>query len=286
MSRHLAVGDSERRVLMARHPEIFAPPVRRLLLLLGLPLLLATLAGYSVWRLDFSVARLGTGLAHLIQFLRLMIPPSPGPHAGIFLHALVETLAIAFLGTLAAATLAFPFAFLAARNVIPNLFVHVLARRFLDVIRGIDVLIWALVFINVVGLGPFAGVLAIAVSDFATFGKLFSEAFEGITRGETEGVVAAGGGRLAVIRFAMLPQILPVIASQVLYYFESNTRSATIIGIVGAGGVGLHIAEQIRVLDWDRAAFLILLVLMTVAIIDAISTRLRLAMTGRATIAA
>src|SRR5690349_18368801 len=139
MSRHLGRDDDARRALMARHPQMFAPALRRIALLLGLPLLLASLAVYAVWRLEFSLARIGSGLAHLIRFLALMVPPSPGPHAMIFLHALGETLAIALLGTLAAAVLAFPFAVLAARNVIPNVVVHVAARRFLDVIRGIDV---------------------------------------------------------------------------------------------------------------------------------------------------
>src|SRR5262249_35980469 len=162
----------------------------------------------------------------------------------IFLHALAETVAIAFLGTLTAAVFAFPVGFLAAKNVVPNIFVHFGVRRVLDTIRGIDVLIWALIFINVVGLGPFAGVLAIAMSDFGTYGKLFSEAIETADQKPVEGVLAAGGSRLHTVRFALAPGIFPVIASQVLYYFESNTRSATIIGIVGAGGIGMHVAEQ------------------------------------------
>ena len=157
--------------------------------------------------------------------------------------------------------LAFPVGFLAAKNVVPNVFAHFAVRRVLDAIRGVDVLIWALIFINVVGLGPFAGILAIAASDFGTFGKLFSEAIETADKRPVEGVVSTGGSNLHAVRFGLMPQVFPVIASQVLYYFESNTRSATIIGIVGAGGIGLHLAEQIRVLEWDKVAFLILMIL-------------------------
>ncbi len=108
-----------------------------------------------------------------------------------------------------------------------------------------------------------------------------SEAIETADRKPVEGVLASGGGRLLAIRFGIVPQVLPVFASQLLYFFESNTRSATIIGIVGAGGIGLHLYEQIRVLEWQQVAFLILMVLVTVAAIDFISRQLRLAIIGR-----
>ncbi len=124
--------------------------------------------------------------------------------------------------------------------------------------------------------------LAITASDFGSFGKLFSEAIEAADKRPVEGVIASGGTRLHALRFALIPQIFPVIASQVLYYFESNTRSATIIGIVGAGGIGLHLAEQIRILEWNVVAFLVLMILVAVAIIDWVSSRLRFAIIGRA----
>jgi phosphonate transport system permease protein len=133
-----------------------------------------------------------------------------------------ETLAIAFLGTLLAALLALPVSLLAARNIIPSVFLRFPVRRFLDSIRGIDTLIWALVWINVVGLGPFAGVLAIATSDFGAFGKLFSEAIEGADRKQVEGIRASGGSKLHEIRFGLMPQVLPVLAGQILYFIEST----------------------------------------------------------------
>jgi phosphonate transport system permease protein len=200
--------------------------------------------------------------------------------AVIYVKAMGETLAIAFLGTLLAAALAFPLGFLAARNVVANRIVRFLSRRSLDTLRGIDVLVWALIWINVVGLGPFAGVLALMTSDIGSFGKLFSEAIETADRRPVEGVVSTGGGALHRVRFGILPSVLPVMAGQVLYYIESNTRSATIIGIVGAGGIGLHLAEQIRVLEFQQVAFIIVLVLIAVAAIDWISTRLRAGLSG------
>ena len=279
MLRDVALGDIDG--LRARHRDVFRTPYGRRALYIGVVALLLGLALYGFWRLEFSFARLGSGLGQIAHIVGMMFPPSPGTKLPLFLHALAETLAIALLGTLTAAVLAFPVGFLAAKNVVPNVFAHFAVRRFLDAIRGVDVLIWALIFINVVGLGPFAGILAIAVSDFGTFGKLFSEAVETADKRPVEGVVSTGGSDLHAVRFALLPEVFPVIASQVLYYFESNTRSATIIGIVGAGGIGLHLAEQIRVLEWDKVSFLILMILVTVAVIDWISSRLRLVIIGR-----
>ncbi len=231
--------------------------------------------------LDISPVRIWSGLGKLGDVVLLMLPPSTGGHFALYLDALGQTLSIAFLGTLLAAVLAFPFGFLAARNVVPNGVLHVLVRRCLDTVRSIDVLIWALIWINVVGLGPFAGALAIASSDCGALAKLMSEAVETADRRPGEGVAASGGGWWMRIRFGIVPQVLPVFASQLLYFFESNTRSATIIGIVGAGGIGLHLSEQIRVYEWQQVALLILMVLVTVAAIDFVSRRLRLAIIGR-----
>ena len=130
-------------------------------------------------------------------------------------------------------------------------------------------------------LGPFAGVLAILTSDIGTFGKLFSEAIEAADRKPVEGVAASGGGKLHGIRFGVLPAVLPVMAGHVLYMFESNTRSSTIIGIVGAGGIGLMLSEMIRTLEWGAVSFIVLLVLVMVMAIDAVSGRLRTALIGR-----
>ena len=160
--------------------------------------------------------------------------------------------------------------------------VHFLSRRFLDTIRGIDTLIWALIFINVVGLGPFAGILAVAMSDLGSFGKLFSEAIETADTRPVDGITSTGGSALHRIRFGIVPQVLPVILSQVLYYFELNTRSATVIGIVGAGGIGLYLSNEINQQNWDHVSFIILIILGSVAAIDFVSGRIRFAIIGRA----
>jgi phosphonate transport system permease protein len=267
--------------LRRRFPGVFRKPVSARLAMPALILGALGIFVFGIVHLGFSPARMLSGLRQLGWIVMLMLPPDPGSSLPLYLKALGETLSIALLGTTLAAVFALPVSLLAAKNIVPSSIFRFPVRRFLDSIRGVDTLIWALVWINVVGLGPFAGVLAIAVSDFGAFGKLFSEAIEGADQKQVEGVRASGGNALHEIRFGLMPQVLPVISGQVLYFIESNTRSATIIGIVGAGGIGLQLAEQIRVLEWQKVSFLILLILVAVAAIDWISGKLRFAIIGR-----
>lgn len=269
--------------LRQRHPHLFGKtPAEKL----RDRLILAAVAGFSLYALAatgfFDLDRILGGLGKLGHVLGFMLPPAHNGYFWDFMGGILETLAMAFLGTLAAAVMGVPLGFLGAKNVVPQWLFHFGLRRIFDGIRGIDQLIWALIFINVVGLGPFAGILAIAVGDTGTFGKLFAEAIENIDKRQVEGVRAAGGSKIQVMRFGILPQVFPVILSQVLYYFESNTRSATILGIVGAGGIGLQLSDRIRVYNWDEAAFIILMILVTVAIIDAGSRHVREHFIGKA----
>ena len=270
--------------LRVRYPDVFDRPASARLATPLMALLAFGIFIFGLVDLDFSPTRFITGLRELGWITLLMLPPDPGSSLPLYLKALGETLSIALLGTTLAAIAALPASLLAARNIVPDI-LRFPVRRVLDTIRGIDTLIWALVWINVVGLGPFAGVLAIAVSDFGAFGKLFSETIEAADKKQVEGIRAAGGSALHEIRFGLMPQVLPVIAGQVLYFIESNTRSATIIGIVGAGGIGLQLAEQIRVLEWQKVSFLILMILVAVAVIDWISGKLRFAIIGRRAVA-
>jgi phosphonate transport system permease protein len=240
----------------------------------------AALLFFGLVHAEVYPSRILAGLGRLGDFAILMFPPDAGSSLRTYVSALGETLSIALLGTLLAAAVAAPLAVLASRNVLPIWLLRVLMRRGFDTIRGVDTLIWALIWIGVVGLGPFAGVLAIATSDFGAFGKLFSETIETADSKPVEGIRSTGGTPLQELRFGIVPQVLPIIAGQILYYFESNTRSATIIGIVGAGGIGLHLSEQIRTLEWQRVSFIIAMVLATVAVIDVMSSKLRAAITG------
>jgi len=275
----------DREQLRAKYPDIFDRPAAARLATPAMIVAAFAVFVFGLVDLDFSPAKLFAGLSQLGWITVMMIPPDPGSSLPAYLSALGETLSIALLGTTIAAVAALPFSLLAARNIIPSGWLRFPVRRAFDSIRGVDTLIWALVWINVVGLGPFAGVLAIALSDFGAFGKLFSEAIEAADRKQVEGIRASGGNALHEIRFGLMPQVLPVIAGQVLYFIESNTRSATIIGIVGAGGIGLQLAEQIRVLEWQKVSFLLLMILVAVAAIDWISGKLRFAIIGQRALA-
>lgn len=196
-------------------------------------------------------------------------------HGNVFV-ALLETLLMAVLGTMTAAFVGLPLAVLAARNFTPSLMLRFGVRRLFDFLRGIDMLIWSLIFIRAFGLGPLTGALAIAFTDTGTLGKLFSEALENIDGRQVEGVKSTGASKLQTYRFGVIPQILPIFLSQGLYYLESNTRSATVIGALGAGGIGLMLVETIRTSrDWENTLYIIILTVMVVVMMDQVSSWLR-----------
>jgi phosphonate transport system permease protein len=261
--------------IRAAHPRAFSRTRGERARLAALWLVGSAIFAFACWRVAPTAEAFIAGLGKLGFLVQFMIPPSTGGALGPMLHALAETLAMAFLGTLLAAVAALPLGFLGAKNVVPAALLHFGLRRSFDGLRGVDSLIWALIFVSAVGMGPFAGILALAVPDSGTLAKLFAEAIENADRRQVEAVRAAGGGRLMQARFGLAPQVLPVMASHVLYFFESNVRSASILGVVGAGGIGLALSERIRINNWDEVAFLILLILATVSVIDTVSGRLR-----------
>ena len=164
----------------------------------------------------------------------------------------------------------------------PNRFINHLLKRSFDFLRSVDMLIWALFFTRAFGPGPLAGMSAIFFTDTGTLGKLYAEALENIDDKQCEGVRSVGASPASVQRFGVLPQVLPVFASQALYFWESNTRSATIIGAVGAGGIGLKLWEAMRTnQDWENVAYMVILILLVVFIFDNISNTLRQRLIGR-----
>ncbi len=196
-------------------------------------------------------------------------------HGHVFV-ALLETIMMAVLGTMTAVFLGLPLAFLAASNFTPSMALRFLVRRLFDFVRGIDNLIWSLIFIRAFGLGPLTGALAIGITDMGTLGKLFSEALENIDNRQVEGVRATGASQIQRYRYAVMPQLLPVFISQTLYYLESNTRSATVIGALGAGGIGLVLVETMRTSrDWENTLYIITLTVVVVILMDQLSAWLR-----------
>ncbi|MGF1477092.1 MAG: phosphonate ABC transporter, permease protein PhnE [Geminicoccaceae bacterium] len=247
-------------------------------------LLFFGLVGWCLYDFNFSPLRILEGLSRLGTIISFMFPPHIWQSWEAFsevLKGLGETVAMAFMGTLLGAVVAFPLSFLGAKNILKLNILRLGMRRTFDVLRAVEQLILALIFIRAFGLGPLAGVLAIAVSEVGTMSKLFSEAIENTSEKPVEGVKSSGGSRLQTIRFGTIPQAMPVVLSIILYNFESNTRSGTILGIVGAGGIGFLLADRIAAYRWDEAWSIIFLIIATVYVIDAISAWLRMKIIGR-----
>jgi phosphonate transport system permease protein len=202
-------------------------------------------------------------------------------HGDVYVK-LGQTIVMAFVGTLFATAIAFPLSFMAARNITPSFLTNQVTKRLFDFLRSVDMLIWALFFTRAFGPGPLAGISAIFFTDTGTLGKLYAEALENIDEKQREGVRSLGANPVLVQRFGVVPQVLPVFVSQSLYFWESNTRSATIIGAVGAGGIGLKLWEAMRTnADWENVAYMVLLILLVVYVFDTISSRLRGLLIGK-----
>ncbi len=229
----------------------------------------------ELWALAFSSDRLVPEMSNAAYIFDTFWENPDWQHGHVFV-ALLETIMMAVLGTITAVLLGLPLAFLAASNFTPSMVVRFFVRRLFDFVRGIDNLIWSLIFIRAFGLGPLTGALAIAITDMGTLGKLFSEALENIDNRQVEGVRATGASQLQRYRYGVIPQLLPVFISQTLYYLESNTRSATVIGALGAGGIGLVLVETMRTSrDWENTLYIITLTILVVVAMDQISAWLR-----------
>nr|WP_241095129.1 phosphonate ABC transporter, permease protein PhnE [Marinicauda algicola] len=192
----------------------------------------------------------------------------------LYAEQTLVTVQIALWGTVVAVLLAVPFGLLAARNIAPVWIVQPV-RRVMDLFRAINELVIAAVFVAAVGLGPFAGVMALAVHTTGVLAKLFSEAVESIDEGPVEGVRATGAAPVNVVVWGVIPQVLPLWASYALYRFESNTRSATILGLIGAGGIGQLLIENIRAFEYAKTATILLIIIVAVVLVDMVSQLLR-----------
>jgi len=190
--------------------------------------------------------------------------------------AIFETILMAFLGTMTAALVALPLGFLAARNFNPLGPFRFAVRRVFDFIRGVDGLIWTIILSRAFGPGPMTGAIAIALTDTGSFGKMFSEALENIDEKQVEGIKSTGANAAQRARFGVIPQITPILLSQVLYYLESNTRSATVIGAIVGGGIGLLLTQAIITQkDWEEVAYYMVLIVLMVMMMDSLSGWIR-----------
>ena len=228
---------------------------------------------WSAWATEVSASRVVEGLPFMLDFIRRMVPPDLSV-MGHALHGAMQTLEIAVVGTLTAAVLALPVAFAAARNAAPPWLFYG-ARSVLNAFRAVDTLVYALFFVAAVGLGPFPGVLAVVVYTATVLAKLYSEAIEAIDPGPVEAVKAAGATTLQVLRWGVLPQLVPQFLSFALYRFETNIRAAAVLGFVGAGGIGFYIQTYLRMLNYPAASAVLLVLVGLVMLVDFTSSKLR-----------
>jgi phosphonate transport system permease protein len=236
-------------------------------------LLIGAALAWSAWDTGADPIRLIRGAPWMVDFVRRSLPPDFRV-LGPALEGAFKTFEIALLGTAAAAALAVPLGFLSARNVTtPAVFYP--ARAALNFLRSVDTLVYALLFVAAVGLGPFPGVLAVVAYTTTSLAKLYSETIEGIDRGPVDAITATGATRLQVLRFGVVPQVLPLFLSYILYRLESNIRAATILGFVGAGGIGFYLQTYLRMIDYPAASTVLLVTVVMVMTVDFASSRLR-----------
>ncbi len=223
---------------------------------------------------EVSFSKLWDGLPRLAGWAARAWPPDFS-EIGILSFRAAETVAMGTVGTSFGAFLAIPLCILAARNITPSAWLSVPARGVLNALRGIDSFVFALIFVAAVGLGPFAGVLGVALHAAGSIGKLWSESIETAQPGPIEAATMTGAGRLKVIRYALVPDVLPSLSSITLYMWEWSVRASTVLGIVGAGGIGQELKNSVDLLQFDRVFTILLLILAMVTAIDAVSAWLR-----------
>lgn len=240
---------------------------------LGWGIFLLLLAG-STWMVAPDPARLAAGLPRLMGWLGGAWPPDFSG-AGDIARRAGETVGIATLGTLAAGIMALPLALIATRQVTPSFALYHPLRSLLDMLRGVDGFVFALLFVAAVGLGPFAGMLGVALHSAGSVAKLWSEALENADPRPSEAILAVGGTRLHVAVCALMPQTLPQNLGSLLYVWEANIRASTVLGLVGAGGLGQELKNAVDLLDFNRVLAILIVIVALTLTADRISGALR-----------
>ena len=265
---------------------VWRPTVKYLVILC-----IVAIYGLAMWQTDTNPKALIEGIPDMVKFTGKMFPPSvidwDSPYfynresnLPVILDTAVETVQMAVMGTFLAVVFGFLLAMLAARNITPNAFVYQLSRTICDSFRGISEIVWALLFVAMVGLGPFTGVLALAVHNSGALGKYFSEAIESMEVGVLESVESSGATRTQVFFHGVMPELRTLFMSYILYYFEHNLRQATVLGVVGAGGIGTELLLSIKYFNFDHSMTIVLIMLAMVIITDRLSGMIRKRLVG------
>ena len=264
---------------MALRREIPPPParVRRNAVLRGLlGVALLGLAVFSLIALDLPTwERVLRGLErNLLPLLRGFVQPSVETFPLAF-DAMLETVFMAVIGTAIGGVLAFPLSFLAAQNLLGGTTWAAPGKTLLVAIRTFPEIVLAIIFVASTGPGPTAGIMAMGIHSIGFLGKIFADVIEGIDAGPNEAIQAAGGTRLHVFLYSVVPQVLPEFASYLLYRFEINLRAAAVLGLVGAGGIGLPLIQRIQFRRWEQVSMILIVIVVVIIVVDTVSSRIR-----------
>lgn len=254
----------------ARLESAFRVPRARFLI--GLPVAVLLLV-WSFNGAQFNFVKLGQGAVNMGEFLSRLFPPDFSK-IGTILALLLETFQMAVVGTVLGAVLSLIVAFGATSTLAPR-WVYYPTRWVMNIIRSVPDLVFALMFVSAVGLGPFAGILAMTIGSIGSIGKVFAEAMEQVDRGPVVAMEAVGASKRQVIQYGILPQAAPLLTSYTLLLFEGNVRGATILGLVGAGGIGLELTTAMRMYDYGHLSAIIICIIVLVTVIDQGSALIR-----------
>jgi phosphonate transport system permease protein len=256
---------AERRRTQIKHASIFVA--------------ILAVSYWSALGTEFSVAKFVAGFDNAYDFLDRSLPPSL-ENAHRILPRLAQTIGMALLGTTFGILLAFPLAFMASRNIVKSAIICQAVRLVIDAFRGISEIVWAFLFVAAVGLGPFPGVLALTIHNAGALGKYFSETIEGIDPGIMEAVAAPGSNQVKLISRGIWPELRPLFTNYIFYYFEASVRAATILGVVGAGGIGLEFILAIKHFKYPEAMTIVISMWALVTVVDRASGYVRKRLLG------
>jgi phosphonate transport system permease protein len=285
----LSVPQARLEALLAGYQREVARRRRQSLLVLAILAILIAIAGRFG---EVDLANLFDNISNFTSYFGRIIPPLTIAHFGAnvadwywnitgWLKLLLDTVLIAYLATLIGACGAFVMAFLAASNLAPSRRLRWCVKRVFEFCRTVPDLVFALMFVSAFGLGPLAGILAISIHTFGTLGKLFTEAIENIDMKPVEGVHSTGSRFVETMRFGALPQVMSSFASYTLLRFEINVRSGSVVGMVGAGGIGQDLFVAIRKFYYTDVSAILLMIIVCVAIIDLVTERIRHRLSGQ-----
>ena len=240
--------------------------------LIGIPVAIGVLL-WSASGVGFDFTALAEGTVNMAEFMSRLFPPDFSD-IGTILALLVETLQMAIIATVLGAVLSLFVAFGASSNIAPN-WLYYPSRWVMNIIRSVPDLVFALMFVSAVGLGPFAGILAMTLGSLGSIGKIFAEAMESVDDGPIVAMQAVGASKRQIIQYGILPQAAPLLVSYTLLLFEGNVRGATILGLVGAGGIGLELTTAMRMYDYGHLSAIIICIIVLVTAIDQGSALIR-----------